>query len=357
MKVTVAGALAAKPRNGGEAWVRMSYVVGLRRLGHQVAFVEQLDRPSADAVDWFASVCDRFAVDGTIVDGLGNLVFGPEPEAADALVNVSGNLRSGSVLNLAVRRAYVDLDPCFTQVWQADGAVSLDGHHVHFTVGENVGTTHSSVPTNGIRWRRTRPPVVLDDWPETDAAFDRFTTVATWRPGHGSVTIGVETLGLRVHAFRQVLDLPRATALPFEAALAIHPDETDDLALLEEGGWRLVAPEDVAADPDAYRDYVVGSGAEFSVAQEAYAATRSGWIGDRTVRYLASGRPALVTDTGVRSVPTGRGLVTFTTPAEARVAARDLVENYDAHCSAARALAVEHFDSDRVLGRLLEDLL
>jgi hypothetical protein len=357
MKVIVAGALASKPRNGGEAWVRMSYVLGLRRLGHQVAFVEQLDEPTPDAVDWFASVCDRFAIDGTIVDNLGRLTFGPEAEAADALINLSGNLRTKRVLDLAVRRAYVDLDPCFTQVWHASGAVSLAGHHVHFTVGENVGTQHSDVPADGVRWRRTRPPVVLDEWPASDAPFDRFTTVATWRPGHGSVTVGEQTLGLRVHAFRQLLDLPRATSLPFEAALAIHADETDDLALLEEGGWRLVAPEDVAGDPDAYRAYVAGSGAEFSVAQEAYAATRTGWIGDRTARYLASGRPALVTDTGIRSVPTGQGLVTFTTPADARSAARDLVENYDAHRAAARALAVEHFDSDRVLGRLLEDLL
>jgi hypothetical protein len=160
-----------------------------------------------------------------------------------------------------------------------------------------------------------------------------------------------------VHAFRELLDLPRATSLPFEAALAIHADETGDLALLEEGGWQLVAPEQVAGDPDSYRAYIAGSGAEFSVAQEAYTATRTGWIGDRTVRYLASGRPALVTDTGIRTVPTGQGLVTFTTAADARVAARDLVENYDAHRAAARALAEEHFDSDRVLGRLLEDLL
>ena len=357
MKLIVAGALASKPRNGGEAWVRMSYVLGLQRLGHHVAFVEELDEATADAVDWFASVCDRFAVDGTLVDRHGHLLFGPEPEAADALINISGNVRTKRVLDLAVRRAYVDLDPCFTQVWHADGAVSLDGHHVHFTVGENVGTSHSSVPTNGLRWRRTRPPVLLDEWPAAEAAFDRFTTVSTWRPGHGSVTVGDQTLGLRVHAFRELLDLPRATSLPFEAALAIHSDETDDLALLAEGGWQLVAPEQVAGDPDSYRAYIAGSGAEFSVAQEAYTATGTGWIGDRTVRYLASGRPALVTDTGIRTVPTGQGLVTFVTAAEARVAARDLVENYDAHRAAARALAEEHFDSDRVLGRLLEDLL
>jgi hypothetical protein len=357
VRVVVAGALAAKPRNGGEAWVRLSYLLGLRELGADVTFVEQLDDVAPDALAWFEAVCERFEVDGTLVDASGRALRGGELEPADALLNLSGNLRVARLLARCRRRAYIDLDPCFTQIWHASGLVSVAGHHVHYTVGENVGTARSSVPRDGIQWRATRPPVVLGEWRSTGTtAFDRFTTVATWRPDHGSVTVGGANLGLRVHAFRRVADLPRAAALPFEAALAIHPSEDRDLALLRSGGWRLVAPQRVAGDPDSYRAYVAGSGAEFSVAQEAYTATRTGWIGDRTVRYLASGRPALVEDTG-HSVPTGAGLLTFSTPSEAQSAAHDLVDNYPAHCAAARELAVEHFAADKVLSRLLEDLL
>jgi hypothetical protein len=358
VRVVVAGALAAKPRNGGEAWVRLSYILGLRQLGAEVTFVEQLDDPSTTAHAWFDAVCHRFEIDGVLVDAAGRILRGDELEPADALLNLSGNLQATRLLARCRRRAYIDLDPCFTQIWNASGLVSLAGHHLHYTVGENVGTTHCTVPSDGVDWRATRPPVVLDEWnAAATTTFDRFTTVATWRPDHGSVTVGGTPLGLRVHSFRRMVNLPRAAALPFEAALAIHPSEVEDLALLHSGGWHLVHPEQVAGDPDSYRDYLASSGAEFSVAQEAYTAARTGWIGDRTVRYLASGRPALVEDTAQRSVPTGAGLLTFSTLSEARTAAQDLVENYPAHCAAARALAVEHFASDKVLGRLLEDLL
>ena len=358
MRIAVAGALAAKPHNGGEAWVRLSYVLGFRRLGADVVLLEELDAASPEAIGWFRAIADRYGIPATLVDPSGCVVDGPAVDDADALVNVSGNLRAPRLLHRFARRAYVDLDPCFTQMWHATGAVSLDGHHVYFTVGENVGTRRSIVPTGGLRWRATRPPVVLADWPElARTRFDRFTTVSTWRPGHGSVVVGGEAVGLRVHAFRRLADLPRRTSLPFEAALAIDPAEASDLESLRAGGWRLVPPDAVAGDPEAFRTYVRGSGAEFSVAQEAYTATRTGWLSDRTARYLACGRPALVSDTGNTAVPTGRGLVTFSSPEEARDAAQALVADYETHCAAARSLAVEYFDSDVVLTRLLEDLL
>jgi hypothetical protein len=356
--IAVAGALAAKPGNGGEAWVRLSYLLGLRQLGFDVAFVEQFDRLDSAGVDWFRSVLQRFSVRGSLVDAEGNLLAGEPLRETDALLNVSGNLRLPRLLALSRRRAYIDLDPCFTQVWHAAGAVSVGDHHVHFTVGENIGTRGCDVPTNGIRWQPTRPPVVLDEWPAAVApSFDRFTTVSTWRPGHGGVALGSRTLGLRVHSFRRLLDLPRAAELPFEAALSIDRAEEADIGRLQAGGWRLVSPRRVASTPQRFRSYVQGSGAEFSVAQEAYAESGCGWLSDRTARYLASGRPALVEDTGQRSVPTGRGLLVFRTAAQARRQAQALVRDYDEHCAAARELASEHFDARIVLRRLLEDVL
>jgi hypothetical protein len=160
-----------------------------------------------------------------------------------------------------------------------------------------------------------------------------------------------------VHAFRPLADLPRTAELPFEAALAIESAEIADIRRLRAGGWRLVSPRRVASTPDRFRTYIQGSGAEFSVAQEAYAVARTGWLSDRTARYLASGRPALVEDTGQRTVPTGEGLLTFRTPAEARRRALSLVRHYEAHRVAARGLAAQYFDSGVVLRRLLEDVL
>jgi hypothetical protein len=84
--------------------------------------------------------------------------------------------------------------------------------------------------------------------------------------------------------------------------------------------------------------------------------TGSGWFSDRTVRYLASGKPALVQDTGFGpNYPVGEGLVAFRTPGEAIAGAGRIGRDYEEQCRAARALAEEYFDSDMVLGRFVEE--
>jgi hypothetical protein len=105
-----------------------------------------------------------------------------------------------------------------------------------------------------------------------------------------------------------------------------------------------------------FRRYVQGSGSEFSVAQGIYVETKSGWFSDRSVKYLASGKPVLVQDTGLaRNYPVGEGLVTFSSPDEALAGASDIVGGYERHSKAARALAEDFFDSDLVLTRLLDE--
>jgi hypothetical protein len=357
-RVTVAGALAAKPANGGEAWVRLSYVLGLRRLRLDVSFVEQVATTSAAATSWFRSVTESLGGVASLVNGDGHPLVGPDPEGGDLLLNLSGNLCSPNVLSRFSRTAFVDLDPGFTQAWHRDGAAPVGRHDVYFTVAGNIGRAGCSVPTGGIDWRPTLPPVALDEWPPVETpVFDRFTTVATWRPGHGDVVLAGLRHGLKLHQFRRVVDLPRRARLPFEVALAIDANESQDLALLRRHRWLLVDPTRVAGDPSSFRAYVAGSGAEFSVAQGAYTATSSGWFSDRTARYLASGRPALVQDTGCRSVPTGEGLLTFRGLDDAAAGAHSIVNDYRRHCRAARALAAEYLDSDLVLTRLLEDAL
>jgi hypothetical protein len=171
------------------------------------------------------------------------------------------------------------------------------------------------------------------------------------------VTFGGRTYGLKVHEFRKCIDLPRRVPAEFELALDIHPSEVDDLALLRSHGWRLADPVRVASTPEAFRDYVKSSSAECSVAQGVYVDTNSGWFSDRTTRYLASGRPALVQDTGFGDqLPCGKGLVPFCTVDEAAAGARRIAADYAGHCAAARAIAERCFDSDVVLGRLLDEV-
>jgi hypothetical protein len=354
--VLVAGALANKPGYGGEAWVRLSYVLGFRRLGLETFFVEEIERPSDEAVAYFAEVVDQFGLAGSaaLVSANGEPLYGEPPEGVDLLVNISGNLRCERLLARTRRRAHVDIDPGFTQIWAAQGILSLEGSDIYFTIGENIGRPECRIPTNGIEWHPTRPPVVLTDWPMTATAEGmRFTTVGSWRGGYGALEFEGERYGAKVHEFRKFVELPGRAPGTFELALDIHPDERDDLALLRENDWRLVDPQRVARDPHSFRAYVQGSGAEFSVAQGIYVELVSGWFSDRTVRYLASGKPALVQDTGF-TVPTGEGLLAFRTLEEAAAGARSIAEDYDRHSRAARRLAEEEFDSDRVLTRLLE---
>jgi hypothetical protein len=111
-----------------------------------------------------------------------------------------------------------------------------------------------------------------------------------------------------------------------------------------------------AASPAAFRSYVQGSGAEFSVAQGVYVETDSGWFSDRTARYLASGKPALVQDTGFsRNLPCGEGLIPFRTLDEAVAGAQAIAAEPECHAHAARAVAEEHFDSDAILDTFLRD--
>jgi hypothetical protein len=162
---------------------------------------------------------------------------------------------------------------------------------------------------------------------------------------------------LRVHEFRKFAQLPRLSGRPFELALAIHPAEVNDLALLADNGWSLVDPSLVAGDPWAYQAYIQSSMAEFMVAKNMYVQGNSGWLSERSLCYLASGKPVLAQDTRfTQHYPTGEGLLAFTTVEEASSGVEEISRNRAHHARAARALAEDYFDSDKVLGRLLGKL-
>jgi hypothetical protein len=365
--VVVAGALGNKPGQAGEAWVKLSWVRGLESLGIDTWFVEELAESVEQraASTWFRSVTQPFGLaDRATLLGSGEAIIGPSveeltgiaPEAS--LVNISGHLTLPGLFGAFKRRVMVDIDPGFTQFWHEQGlaGANVEGHDGYFTIGELIGTPTCPIPTGGIEWRPVRQPVVLEDWPATESEDpERFTTIASWRGPFGPVEHGGRTYGLKVHEFRRFIDLPRRSPFCFEIALDIHPGDRDDLEELGANGWRIADPHKVASDPDALRDYVQGSGAEFSAAQGMYVKTACGWFSDRTTRYLASGRPTLVQDTGFSEIlPVGDGLVAFRTLEEAVERAADIAARYAEHAAAARRVAEEHFDARRVLPRFCE---
>ncbi len=376
--VIVAEALANKAGNGGAAWVPLSWVRGLRRLGLDVWFVEELRAPlpaaqrvtgdaqADDPVAYFKDVVDAFGLApkaALLADG--EVLVGPpidvlrEVAATSVLVNIGGHLTDKRLFPLFRSRVMVDLDPGFSQFWHAKGELGdrIGTHDLHFTVGENVGRPECRIPTSGVRWQAVRQPVLLDDWPVVLAEDPgRFTTVANWRGPFGPVEFEGITYGLKAHQFRKFVDLPRVSSHTFELALSIYLEDEPDRQALLDHGWHI-APPRIVDTPDAFRTYVQESGAEFSVAQGVYVDTGSGWFSDRTVRYLASGRPVLVQDTGFsRNLPVGEGLVAFQTFEEAAAGADRIVDDYATHAAAARALAEEYFRAETVLAGFCEQL-
>ena len=380
-RIIVSGALANKHRHGGEAWVRLNWILGFQALGFDVHFIEQIagescvdqrGAPSSFAksanLAYFRKVTAEFGFkdratlicdSGAEICGLGKSELAEVASGTDLLVNISGHLTFPAVFEQVKRRAYVDIDPGFTQFWHAQGnrGARLDGHDCFFTIGENIGASDCPIPTCGLDWQKTRPPVVLERWPCEDVRdFAGFTTVASWRGAFGPVQFGDVTFGLKVHEFRKFIELPKRTGLQFGIALDIHPSEEKDIAALKAHGWLLENPQHAVGSPSAFREYVQRSSAEFSVAQGIYVETNSGWFSDRTAHYLASGRPALVQETGFsRNVPVGEGLLAFRTPDEAAAAAGVIADDYQRHSRAARELAEDVFGSGKLLGQFLEN--
>jgi len=378
--IVVSGALGNKPGNGGNAWSRLSWVRGFQDLGFDVYLVEQIAGAAsvaADSVDgakepnctltYFEEVVAAFDLrarsalvsgDGAALCGLTTSEIEEVAAEADLLLNIGGHLTAPPLRRAAKRSAYFDDDPGYTQFWQATGEIDLRGHDFYFTIGANIGEAGCGIPTGGVRWRHTRPPVTLWDWPVCKAGDrNRLTTVASWRGPYGPVVHDGTTFGLKVHEFRKVVELPDRAPQEFEIALDIDPADQKDQDLLGRHHWRIVDPQKVARDPAQFRSYVQASGGEFSVAQGIYVQTGSGWFSDRTVRYLASGKPALVQDTGFSHLlPVGEGLMAFRTIDDAADGARQIACNYERHCEAARQIEETYFDSRMVVGELIDQV-
>jgi hypothetical protein len=374
LRILLSGMVAGDPHQGGATWAVMQYLLGLRKLGHEVVLVEPVapDLPAEEPLARSASaaylrevpreVTASYALlrEGTR-ETVGLAYEGVERFAreADLLLNISGMLRDQTLISDIPVRAYLDLDPGFNQVWSATGEdAGLEGHTHFVTVGQAIGSPECPVPTCGRSWIGMLPPVLLREWPAVarPPARDAFTTVGHWR-SYGSVEYEGIRYGQRVHSFRELMELPRRASARFEVALGIHPDERRDIESLGAHGWNLIDPMTVAPTPDRYREFVQGSKAEIGIAKGGYVACRCGWFSDRSAAYLASGRPVVAQDTGFpRFLPTGDGLLAFATLQEAAERVEEVERGPARHSAAAREIAVEHLDSDRVLGSLLERL-
>ncbi|MGI8920075.1 MAG: glycosyltransferase [Solirubrobacteraceae bacterium] len=297
-------------------------------------------------------VCHRRELRRVVARGVASFA-----ERADAVVSLAAHCRREPwpLLETVRPRILIERDPGYTHLWAADGdPLEIFGEHdIHFTVGANVGTSRSPIPTCGIEWHPLWPPVIHDWWcAPAEPERNRFTTVSAWR-GYGYLELDGRTFGPKVEEFTKFIDLPRVSGEQLELTLAIAPDDPDR-DLLQTHGWRLEQPS-VVSTPGRYRGYVAGSLGEFSCAKGGYVGTRSGWFSDRSACYLAAGRPVVLQSTGFEDVmPVGEGVFAVRDVDGAAAAMAEIRGDYARHARAARELAREFFDAERLLASMLD---
>jgi hypothetical protein len=363
----------------GIAWQAMHYLVGLERLGYDVWYIEDGGaNPYDPRVASVMMGCDynvaclRRAMESygfggrwAYWDAVNDQWHGLPREQvrrlyarADGLINLCGATRLRDEHFACPVRIIVDSDPIYEQIKyaQADPAARayLDAHTHFFSYGENLGSAACPVPLSGIDWRPTRPPVVLDLWPVANDEAPAFTTIATWEnKGKDIEFAGTRYFWSKHVNFLRFLDLPRRRP-EICFAVAMDPPDAAVRARVINAGWRLVNPGPVSSTMDAYREFITTSRGEFTVAKDIYVRPNSGWFSDRSVCYLAAGRPVVTMRTGFGGLyPTGRGLFEYTTEDEALGSIDAIAADYRSHSRAAREIAGEYFAADRVLGRLM----
>lgn len=368
MKIVLAGIIARYPF-GGVTWCSLMYLLGLRALGHEVLYVEDTGECVYDPVANARTLDPSYGtglIHRTLAEhGLGKRwafvnydgsYHGMSAKGvrewcsdADLFLNLSGGAWFWRDEYRAIpRKAFIDSDPGFTQLAIAEGVPwyveFFGGFDQLFTFGANIGTSASPVPTGGFDWQHTWQPIVLDQWRTDRPAGDRFSTVMTWKI-ESFDTVG----GNKDEEFLKILDLPARTSQRFR--LAVNGPH----ALLAAHGWDPVDAMGVSRTPGEYREFIQSSRAELGVAKHTYVAQKTGWFSDRTACYLASGRPALVQDTGWSAhIHPGEGLLAFRDQDSALAGIDAINTSYARHASRAVEIAREHFDARIVLTRLLD---
>jgi hypothetical protein len=412
LRVIVTGLIAQHPWLGGVTWDYLQYVLGLARLGHDVYYFEDSGQwpytldggPSGNEwvaydcthhVNYLAKVMARFGLTNKWAYrfAINARWFGlPQQKrkeilhSADLVINISGTLKHPQDYRQVQRLVYIDSDPVFTQVkLQLPRGYNkfrkqLEAHDVYFSFGEHFS---EAVPVTRQQWRPTRQPIVLSEWRPSTSWRDVYTTIMNWT-SYKPLFYRRHTYGQKDMEFKRFLELPKeAAAVTLEVALSKVRNqrhigwERDGITLspaalvfigsevqwtprdlLTHFGWRVVDPAETCSDLDSYRHYIESSKAEWSVAKNGYVLGQPGWFSCRSACYLAAARPVVVQDTGFGAVlPVGEGILSFRTLEEAAAAIEEVETHYLRHARAARAIAEEYFDSDKVLSRLIDDAM
>ena len=362
------------PEGGGHLWEYLNWALGLLALGCKVIWLEGVatSTPAGEIRSKVAALKLRLERYGLVnclalyspIDEplpLGVAAMGCLDLDAAALADLLLEFRYDTPLHVLKRfrrSALLDIDPGLSQTWISKGRISLTPHDVYFTTGETVGQPGTRIPDVGLNWIYTRPCVALDWWPpHTSTTKGSFTTIAHWYAGGWLEDDAHAHLDDKRSGFLPFLDMPRFTNHRLELALDLPPQDEQRL-MLEGCGWSVVDAHTVAATPWDYQRYIQASFGEFSCAKPACLKLENAWVSNRTLCYLASGKPAIVQHTGQsRVLPDSAGLFRFRDVKEAAQSIERVVMDYEKQSKLARKLAEEYFDARKVVAPLLERAL
>lgn len=363
----------------GVTYQFLHYLIGLRRLGFQVFYIEDSGRWLYDPVQRAITgdprtniarvervlrahgFADAWAFRGAYPGGE---CFGMSYERvrqlyrdADVLLNVTGAQELREEHMQIKRRLYIETDPFGLQVklHQGDALLraNLDAHDTCFTFGENIGQADCHVPVDRTWWP-TRQPVALELWATSEPPrTNSYRTITTWHNEGKTVTYQGEVYHwTKDREFLALTDLPaRRPQQQFE--LACDADAASR-AHLRSHGFEVSDALSISTDLESYRAFIADSRAELTVARDQYVRPRTGWFSDRSACYLAAGRPVITQQTGFdRHIPVGSGLFAFRTLEDITTAIDSIESDYTQHSDAARDLAREYFGADKVLTQLL----
>jgi hypothetical protein len=363
---------------GGHFWVYMQYVHGLRQVGCDVYWLERFrgsgGRQERSRVEGLLRRLEGYGLAGKAIlctDAGGERAQGAEytyigvsrSEAhelfkrADLLLNFHYAI-DAELLACFRRTALVDIDPGLLQMWMGTGQLSVAPHDVYLTTGETVGTRSAPFPDGGLEWVHIRPPVCLDLWPYTyDPRCEAFTTVTNWWGEWATEMVeGRPVLydNSKRIAYLAFAGLPRLTSQPLELAVHLVSADGEERRMLEQRGWRIRHTSGVSSTPELYRAYIQRSRGELSCVKPSCVKMQNGWISDRSLCYLASGKPVVMQDTGPSSyLPFGDGILSFSTSEEAAAALAAVNADYERHCWSAREIAETFFDAQQIAERIL----
>lgn len=378
MTVFLGCGFAAKYREGGGVFsVPLQWILGLKRLRLDPIWLEVFPGSGNEAADRAAiksfatqlrihglveNYCLLYQAQGGDAQNLDEMrCFGlPETDLRrrlarpNTLLNLSYSVHPPLLLQFE-RRIFCDLDPSEIFYWMTKMEMGQSYHHEFWTIGLNAGLSESRLPPSQLRWQ-TFFPLVDTEFiqPQCRPASFKFTTIGQWY-WSGAVEVGGEFPDLsKKVAFEKYFNLPaRMRKVRFELAMNLGRDDPER-GRLRERGWHLVDPHRVAKTPARYRRYLAGAGAEFTAIKGVDVAWQTGWLSDRAAMFLAMGRPVITEDTGAtKYLPKESGFRFVNDLDSASAAVHEVIADWSRLSRQSRATAVELFDSERNLRKIL----